>query len=52
VARQELGCFRVEVEFLKGADFPERLEPVIATFVIEFSGVALEDADVAGDVGR
>ena len=52
VAGQELGCFRVKVELLKGADFPERLEPVIAAFAIKLPGVALEYSDVAGDVSR
>jgi hypothetical protein len=52
VAWQELGCSGVKVEFLKGADFPEGLEPIIAAFAVELSAIALENADVAGDVGR
>jgi hypothetical protein len=52
VAWQELGCSGVKVEFLKGADFPEGLEPIIAAFAVELSAITLENADVAGDVGR
>jgi hypothetical protein len=46
------GCFRVKVDFLEGADLPERLEPVIAAFAVELPALALEYADVAGDVSR
>ena len=50
VAWQEFGCFRVKVEFLERADFPEGFEPVVAALPVELCAVALEYSDVASAV--
>lgn len=42
VAGQEIGRIGVKVEFFEGADFPERLEPVVAAFAVELTAFALD----------